>query len=382
MLLAVSDITREVDRAFWLIGGVSVVLLVGITVAMIWLAVRFRRSRTRTTVQTKGNTALEITWTVIPTIIVIWMFFVGYKGFVMMGRVPAGHMVVEVTGRQWAWSFHYPKEEVDATEMVVPVNTPVLVTLTAPPADVVHSFYLPDFRVKEDALPGRETSLWFQADREDTYSILCAEFCGKDHSKMTAWLKVVSPAQYDAWVKEQQLRKYRPLELEAVLNPAHPGFGPKELNINAQALYGAFCATCHGTAGDGSGLPGEARNFTVLTGWKRSAKVTDIYRTLSEGIEGTRMRAYPNLTPWERVALAHYVRAFVREPLPPDTAEDYAALVAQYGLDKVQAPGDTLPVERAMEILVREAQEGRATPGAKPDGATPAPAPVSDSGMP
>lgn len=353
MLLAASDITREVDRAFLLIGGVCLLLLVGITVAMVVFAVRFRRSRTRRTSQVGGNTALEITWTVIPTIIVIWMFFVGYRGFDLMGRVPDEHMVVHVTGKQWVWSFYYPEERVDANEMVVPVNEAVLVKLTAPPEDVIHSFYIPAFRTKEDALPGRESTMWFQPEQEGTYSILCAEFCGKDHSQMTSWLKVVSRDEYNRWIKDQQLKKFRPLEWEAVANADHPGFA--ELNIDSQAAYDAMCASCHGTVGDGSGLPGEARAFTSLEHWKRGPKVTDIYRTLTEGIEGTRMRAFPNLTPWERVAVAHYVRSFSKVPLPRGTPEDYAELVAEYGLDKTQVPQDTIPIERAMELLVIEA---------------------------
>jgi mono/diheme cytochrome c family protein len=281
------------------------------------------------------------------------MFFVGYQGFDLMGRVPDDHMIVQVTGKQWVWSFYYPEERVDASEMVVPVNEAVLVKLTAPPEDVIHSFFIPAFRTKEDALPGRETTMWFKPEREGTYSILCAEFCGKDHSQMTSWLKVVSRDEYDQWIKDQQLRKFRPLEGDAIVSPDHPGFA--ELKIDAQATYDAMCASCHGTAGDGSGLPGEARSFTSLDDWKRGAKVTDIYRTLTEGIEGTRMRAFPNLTPWERVALGHYVRAFSTEPLPHDTPEDYEALVAEYGLDRIQAPKETISVERAMEALVEEA---------------------------
>ena len=360
MLLALSDITREVDRALLLLCVSCLILLAGITVAMIVLAVRYRRGSTRSTKQIHGHTWLEITWIIIPTIIVTWMFFVGFKGFFLMRDVPEGAMLVEVTGRQWSWSFHYPEEKLDATEMVVPVNTPVRVSLTAPVGDVVHSFYIPDFRVKEDAVPGMETHLWFEAEREGTYNIFCAEFCGKDHSKMLSLLKVVSEKDYDKWVRDQRAKRYQPLVFAAITDPNHPDFGPDKLNIDAKALYGTFCASCHGDAGDASGLPGIARDFRSPNDWKRSRKVTDIFRTVTEGIEGTQMRAYPNLTPWERVALAHYVRAFSSQPPPTDTEDDYAELVSEYELDKVQAPGDTITIDRAMEILSDESRTSSA----------------------
>lgn len=354
MLLAASDIAREVDRAFLLLAAVSLVLLAGITVVMIGLALRYRRGRTPTTTQIEGHKWLEITWIAVPTLIVTWMFFVGYEGFALMRAVPADAMTVEVTGRQWVWSFHYPDDKVDATEMVVPVGQAVKVELTAPPDDVVHSFYIPDFRVKEDAVPGKRTHLWFDAEREGTYNIFCAEFCGKDHAKMLSVLRVVPPAEFRAWVRAQQAKKYRPLVFAAVADPRHAAFGPDDLNIDGRRLYRTFCTSCHGDAGDGSGLPGVARDFTNPAGWKRSPKVTDIYRTLAEGIPRTQMRPYPNLSPWERVAVAHYVRSLLGRPAPPDTEADYAALVEQYRLDQVQAPRETIPVERAMELLSAE----------------------------
>ncbi len=358
---SVSEITREVDKAFWLIGGVSLVLLTGVTAAMLVFVVKFNRTRAKTTSQIEGHKTLELVWIVLPTAIVLWMFFVGYKGFGIMRRPPSDAMVVEVTGRQWSWAFFYPGEGVSASEMVVPVNTPVRVNLTAPPEDVTHSFYIPDFRVKEDVVPGQDTSLWFESEREGYFNIFCAEFCGKDHSKMISVLRVVSDDDYRKWLREQVLRRYKPLEFEGITDPDHPAFGEEDLNIDAEGIYSAYCASCHGPQGDGSGLPGEARDFREPDGWKIGRKTTDIYRALTEGIEGTRMRPFPNLTPWERVAMAHYVRSFMTEPTEA-TREDYDALVAQYGLDKVQPPKESIPVEKAIDILVEEAQEARVRP--------------------
>jgi cytochrome c oxidase subunit II len=362
----ISDITREVDLAFTMMGWISLVLLAGITAAMVWFVVRYRRGRATRTKQIEGNLWLEIIWVVLPTILVTWMFWVGYKGFVTIRTVPEGAMVVQVTARQWSWSFHYPEEKVDATEMVVPVNTPVKVEITAPPDDVLHSFFIPDFRVKEDAVPGKQTYLWFESNRTGDFNIFCAEYCGKDHSQMISMLHVVTEDEYRAWLVAQEKKRYKPLEYTGFTDPEHPAFGPDDLNIDASAVYRTYCASCHGATGDGSGLPGVARNFNDLEKWKKSASVTDIYITLTEGIPGTQMRAFPNFTPWERLALAHAVRGFITRDVPQTTEADYAGLVEKYELDKIQGPKETIPVERAMELLIEEAVAPPAEPAEPP----------------
>ena len=165
MTSRISDIATEVDYAFLAISIVCVVLLLGVTIAMIAIVMKYRRGRVKKVPQIEGNLKLEITWIVIPTIIVFWMFYVALDGFYMMRNPPEGAMEVDVVGRQWAWEFSYPESGVTAREMVVPVNTPVKVEITAPPDDVLHSFFIPDFRVKEDAVPGKQTYLWFESNR-------------------------------------------------------------------------------------------------------------------------------------------------------------------------------------------------------------------------
>jgi cytochrome c oxidase subunit II len=348
-----SLLTRNFDRAFLWIGGVSLLLLAGVTAALVLFAVRYRRSRAAVTSQREGNLPLEIAWTVIPTLIVIWMFWVGYRGFLTLRAVPDDALLVRVTARRWSWSFDYPEAGLaGATEMVVPRGRAVRVDLTAPPDDVLHSFFLPDFRVKEDVLPGRSTHLWFPAEQEGTYDIFCAEFCGKGHSEMRALLRVVPPKEYAAWLRKQAGRRVRPVDAAALLDPSK-AVPEAEWAQDAALLYRTFCASCHGEKGDGSGLPGEARDFRKADGWKKGSRVTDIVRTLDLGIDGTSMRAFPNLSAWERVILAHHVRRF-RPDAPADTPESAASLVAALGLDKIPLPRVTIPVERAMEILERE----------------------------
>lgn len=353
MPLAVSEITREVDKAFLLIGGVSLFLLLGITVAMVLFVTKFHRSRRKTVEQIKGNTLLEITWIVIPTLIVIWMFFVGYEGFALMRNAPANSMVVRVTGQRWSWSFEYPDRGLTSDKLFVPVDQPVKLLLTAPKGDVIHSFYIPDFRVKEDVLPEQETSMWFQAEREGIYHIFCAEYCGKGHSEMRSELIVLSKEEYREWVNGRLAQRNKPLELPGVLSPDHPMFD----KLGADRLYRSYCASCHGEKGDGSGLP-DARAFFLTEGWKRGRKLTDIYRTLSEGIKDTQMRGFPQLSRWERFALAHRVQAFFKTPAPKDSAEDVEKLVKEYKLDQQLAPQKSIPIEDAMKALIEETGPG------------------------
>jgi len=150
------------------------------------------------------------------------------------------------------------------------------------------------------------------------------------------------------------MKRYEPLVFDAVVNSDHPNYGADGLNINADLMYQTYCASCHGKNGDGSGLPGEARDFTTDSGWTRSTKVVDIYRVLTEGVPNTQMRQFTNFTPWERVGLAHQIRSYLSSSPPPDSQADYDALVAEYELDKVQAPGETIAIDKAMDILQKE----------------------------
>ena len=182
--VAATEIAREVDSTLLFFLIFSLVLLVGIVATMIAFAVKYRRSANPQVTQIEGNLKLEIAWTIVPTILVIGLFFVGYKGFAMMRDAPAGAMEVHVMAQQWFWTFTYKDSGVTTTELTVPVDTPVKLNITAPASDVLHSFYVPAFRIKEDAVPGMNTWLWFEADRLGTYNVFCAEFCGKDHSRM------------------------------------------------------------------------------------------------------------------------------------------------------------------------------------------------------
>ncbi|MDF1564057.1 MAG: cytochrome c oxidase subunit II [Deltaproteobacteria bacterium] len=353
-----SEIARAVDRAMLLIGGTSLLLLLAITAVMVFFVVRFRRSRSTVTSQNDGHLWLEITWSVVPTIIVGWMFFVAYDGFALMRAEPENPLIVEVTGQRWVWSFHYAEEKVDTTELVVPVGRAVKLKLQAPAGDVLHSFFLPEFRVKEDVVPGKKSWMWFLPEEEGESHIFCAEFCGKDHSKMISRLRVVSEQAYEDWILERKAEQNRPVQLEDVVPPvadAEDWRSEAALLAKAEPLYKTFCVSCHGPAGDGSGMPGVARNFTQAEGWKRSPAEVDVFRTLHAGVPGTPMAAYPNLSSWQKIALAKYVQGFAPQK-PEDTSEAWAALIKELSLDQVAPVQKTLPLERAMELVAAESK--------------------------
>ena len=191
-----TNLGQGVDMAFFVIFGISILFLIGITITMLWFVVRYRRSKHPKAVQVKEHTWLEVTWLIIPTIIVMVMFYFGYIAFMPMHEAPEDAMTVKVIGKMWVWEFEYPGKKV-ASEMTLPINKPVKLEMHS--VDVIHSLFIPAFRVKEDVLPGDTTSIWFIPQQLGEYEILCTEYCGLRHSYMTAKTRIVTQEEYDAW---------------------------------------------------------------------------------------------------------------------------------------------------------------------------------------
>lgn len=200
MFSDLSNFSRGVDTAFAVIIGIGLIFLIGITGTMIYFIFKYNKKRHPKPEDVKDNTKLEITWTVIPTILVMVMFWFGYKGYEPTRKVPKDAIEIKATGRMWSWSFDYPNGKYSDTILVVPVNKPVKLNLYSP--DVLHSLYIPAFRIKEDVVPGRDNWMWFKANEIGSYDILCAEYCGKNHSYMLGTVKVVSEEDYNTWVAE------------------------------------------------------------------------------------------------------------------------------------------------------------------------------------
>lgn len=231
-----SSYSGLVDKAFWLILGSSVIMLLGITVTMIWFIVKYRRSRNPNPAQIEGSVKLETLWTVLPTILVLVMFYYGWAGFKVMRDIPGDALEIIVNARMWSWSFEYPNG-VQASELYVPTGKAVSLKLRS--ADVIHSFFVPDFRLKEDCMPGRENHAWFQTTRDGTFNLFCAEYCGDQHSKMLSTVVSMPAAEFDEWLNDNS----RPLNAGQIMKikgcvACHTEDGSKLIGPSYKGMFG------------------------------------------------------------------------------------------------------------------------------------------------
>ncbi len=190
------SIVHEVDFTFWFIIGISIVLLLIITVAMLYFVYKYSKKRHPVPERIEGNTTLEIVWTIIPVILVLIMFYVSWSGFENMRDVPKDAMIVNVTGQMWKWSFEYDNKKKSDT-LFLPVNRDVKFEIKS--IDVIHSFYLPAFRTKEDAIPGRTNYYWIRTTDTGAYYATCAEYCGLNHSYMYATVRIEPEEKFLVW---------------------------------------------------------------------------------------------------------------------------------------------------------------------------------------
>jgi cytochrome c oxidase subunit II len=191
-----SNYVSTFNAAFYSIAGVSLFLLVCLTVVMLYFVFRYNKKKHGTAIQNEGNTKLEITWTVIPILLALMMFYYGWEGWKPMNKPPKDGMTVTTTARMWSFSFLYQNGK-ESTDLVVPVNTPIKINLIS--VDVIHSLFIPAYRIKSDIVPGRQKVMWFIPEREGDYDLYCAEYCGLRHSYMKSMVKVLSKEKFTAW---------------------------------------------------------------------------------------------------------------------------------------------------------------------------------------
>ncbi|HUL80190.1 MAG TPA: cytochrome c oxidase subunit II [Vicinamibacteria bacterium] len=194
-----SSLAGEVDALFLFILGVTGLFAVGVWVALLFFAVRYRRRKADDRPpEIEGSLVLELTWTIIPLVIMIVMFAWGAKVFFHMNRPPDDAMTVSVVGKRWMWKLQQPTGQREINELHVPRGRAVRLLITS--EDTIHSFFVPAFRIKKDAVPGRYNTAWFRATRTGTYHLFCAEYCGTEHARMTGRVVVMEPEDYENWL--------------------------------------------------------------------------------------------------------------------------------------------------------------------------------------
>jgi cytochrome c oxidase subunit 2 len=195
---------------------------------------------------------LELAWTGVPLILTLSIFFWGAKLFIDMREPPPDSLEVYVVGKQWMWEIQHAEGRRELNELHVPVGRPVKLLMTS--ADVIHNFYVPDFRVKQDVLPGRYTTEWFQAVAPGRYHLYCSQYCGTAHFAMGGWITALTPADYSRWL--------------AAADESGSAHGATMAETGAKIFQRLACASCHreGGAGAGPALAGVFLREVALEG--------------------------------------------------------------------------------------------------------------------
>lgn len=252
MFSGASNFVDGVDTAFLVILGISIFFLIAITAVMILFIIKYNKKRNPVASKVRERPILEITWTVIPIILVIVMFYYGWTGFKPMKEVPKDAINIKATARMWSWNFEYKNGKTSNT-LKVPMGKAIKIDLVS--MDVLHSLYIPAFRLKEDIVPGKDNFMWFIAEQLGEYDIFCAEYCGMQHSAMLSKVEVLNEQKYLTWYGKEKTEE--------------------ELNmpLGLQLINKHGCKACH--TFDGSTLVGPSfkdlfeRNRIVITDGKK-----------------------------------------------------------------------------------------------------------------
>jgi cytochrome c oxidase subunit II len=239
---AASTFADRVDTFYYIILAICIIFFVPIVVAMIYFSIKYRqRPGYKGSPEALHNNTIEVTWTVVPTLIVVWIFWEGTMGYLEMSRMPDDTTDVYVYARKWNWNFKYRDNGAESTVLYLPVNTKVKLIMQS--KDVLHSFFIPAFRAKRDVVPGRNSYMWFEPTKEGEFDLFCTEYCGDNHSTMITKAVVLSESDYKAKLVE--------------LNKE-----PEDIVERGRWLYvRKSCAGCHYAGKEGSKVgPGPSYN--------------------------------------------------------------------------------------------------------------------------
>ena len=232
-----SSLAWQVDGLYFLLVAVSAFFTLAIFLVILVFAVKYRRSAHPHPVQIEGSLALELAWTLIPLGMCMVFFAWGSLIYFQEARPPQGAMEIYTVGKQWMWKFQHETGQREINQLHLPVNADVRMIMSS--QDVIHDFFVPAFRIKQDVLPGRFTETWFHTTKVGTYHLFCSQYCGTDHSGMIGQVIVMEPTAYQAWLAS--------------------GGGTGSMAANGQQLFSQLgCGTCHrfDTQGRGPNLAG------------------------------------------------------------------------------------------------------------------------------
>jgi cytochrome c oxidase subunit II len=228
-----STMAPRVDALFYFLVAVTIFFVALIFVTIVFFAVKYRRrGENERPAPIEGNFWLEVIWSVIPLGLTMIMFVWGAVIYFDMYNPPDDALEISIVGRQWMWKAQHPEGQSEINELHVPLGQSVKLTMTS--EDVIHDFFLPAFRVKQDVLPGRYTTLWFEATKAGEYPLYCAEYCGTQHSGMIGRIVVLEPAEFQKW-----------------LSGGATGMSMADLGESLFQRFG--CHTCHRGAGTPQG---------------------------------------------------------------------------------------------------------------------------------
>ena len=222
----------EADALFFFLCLISLVGLTLVLLIIVGFAVLYSKNRHPKAVQIEGSTLLETTWTIIPLGLFLIVFVWGALIYFRIYTPPANAMNIYVVGKQWMWKVEHPGGQHEIDALHIPTGVPIQLTLIS--QDVFHSFSIPAFRVKREAIPGRYTSEWFEATKVGTYHIFCTQYCGTNHSEMDGWVYVMTPDDYKKWLQGSA--------------------SGQSLAQNGERLFASLsCNACHNTQPDARG---------------------------------------------------------------------------------------------------------------------------------
>ena len=329
--VAATDAAMSWDSLYWFLVYLSLFFFVGIIIAMAIFAVKYRKSVHQKPKYIHGHTGLEVVWTVIPTILVLGVFWWGWVVYKEMMHAPADAMEIHVIGKQWLWQFAYKNGTTSINDLYVPVNKPVKLIMSS--EDVLHDFFIPNFRVKSDVVPGMYTSVWFEAKIPGIHQVYCTMYCGTSHSGMLARLIVLTPEQWKDWLSGKKI------DIESIpADPTFPGFRANMLGEGLPVAAGSQtsglslaekgkaltqskgCVACH--SNDGTRLVGPSYKGIYNTDVKladgKTVKVDDNYiRRSIENPQAEIVEGYPPSMPVykglvneeEIVAITEYIKS-------------------------------------------------------------------------